>query len=160
MKIRTNYVSNSSSSSFLVSQDVSNITPCIKLSKEIWKALEKNYCNWDGEKLNLSEITQDWWLTSMVYDGENAYDKIVELQNTKHYLEGNDTPYDYYDNQKRYTVFKKDYNEFYIDNNDLFKNDDDIPEVLSLKKELEKILKNNSLNKSQKLNAISHLLEF
>jgi hypothetical protein len=32
MKIRNGYVSNSSSSSFLISEDVSDITDCIKLS--------------------------------------------------------------------------------------------------------------------------------
>ena len=56
MKIRTNYVSNSSSSSFLVAQDVSDFTPCIKLSEEIWKAIEANFIGYDDEKINLSEI--------------------------------------------------------------------------------------------------------
>ena len=160
MKIRTNYVSNSSSSSFLVSQDVSKVVPCVKLSEEIWKALDKNYCDWEGEKLNLSEFSQEWWLTSMIYDGDNAYNEILKLDNVKHYLEGNDTPYDYYDNEKKYTVLKKDYNEFYINNNDLCFNEDDIPDIISLRDKIKKVIKSSSFNKSQKLNMIDNLLNF
>lgn len=160
MKIRTNYVSNSSSSSFLVSQDVSEITPCIKLSEEIWKALEKNYRDWEGNTLNLSELSQEWWLTQLIYDGIIEYEKIIELKDTKQYLEGNDTPYDYYDNEKKYTVLKKDYNEFYINNNDLYFNEDDIPDIISLRDKIKKIIKSSSFNKSQKLNMIDNLLNF
>ena len=160
MKIRTNYVSNSSSSSFLVSQDVSNITDCIKLPKEIWEALDANYVDWNGNKLNLAKCSQDWWLTTLIYDGNEEYETISKLKNTKHYLDGNDTPYDFYDNENKYVVFKKNYSEFYVDNKDICYNEEDIPDVIKLRNQIKKIIKSSSFNKTQKLNMISNLLDF
>jgi hypothetical protein len=160
MKIRTNYVSNSSSSSFLVAHDVSNITECIKLPKEIWSALDANYIDWEGNKLNLSEFSQEWWLTTLIYDGEETYETISELKDSKSYLQGNDTPYDFYDNENGYIIFKKNNSEFYINNKDVCYNEDDIPDVIQLRDKIKKIIKSGVLNKTQKLSMIGNLLDF
>ena len=159
MKIRTNYVSNSSSSSFLVAKDYSDITPCIKLPDEIWKAIDKHYIDEDGTKLNLSEKSNEWWLTTLISDCSNEYSKIYNKKNSILYLDGHEEPYDWYDNPNSYTVFKKDFHEFFIKNHDLFYFDmSDIPSCIEMKETLKKILSNNHLNKTQKLNAIKDYL--
>lgn len=161
MKIRINYVSNSSSSSFLVPKDISNLTPCIKLSDEIWKAIENNYIDWEGNKFNLSEISNQWWLTNFISEWDINYDEVIKIEHIKHYMEGHEEPYDWYENQKAYTVFHKNCNNFFISNDDLFGiYDDDIPEVIKIKNKLNEIIKNSKLNKEQKLNAIQHFLSF
>ena len=161
MKIRTNYVSNSSSSSYLVPCDVSDIVPCIKLSEEIWKAMEKNFIDWDGNKLNLSEISNDWWLTSFINEWDSNHDEIQNVPNKIHYMSGNTEPYDYYDNSQEYTIIKKNYNNFFIANNDLFGvYDDDLPDIIQLRNKIKSILKSSNMNKAQKLEAIKHFVDF
>lgn len=160
MKIRKGYVSNSSSSSFLISKDVSDITDCIKLSQEIWKAIEKNYIDWDGNKLNLSELSNEWYLTSLISDCDKAYEKIWNMPNKILYIEGHDEPYDWFDNPKSYTVFRKNYIDYYIKNHDLIGiNNDDIPSCIEMRNKLTKIIKNSHLNKTQKLNIIKDYLQ-
>lgn len=161
MKIRTNFVSNSSSSSFLVSEDISKLIPCIKLPSEIWEAMERNYIDWEGNKLDLSSKSNEWWLTSFISEWDDNYDMVGQSKNHYRYMDGHEEPYDWYDNPEHYTVFKKHGRTFYISNDDLFGiYDDDIPNLIALKNKLTEIIKNNKLNKSQKLSAITHFLDF
>lgn len=160
MKVRTNYVSNSSSSSFLVSKDVSDITSCIKLPEEIWKNIEKYYVEEDGTRFNLSELSNEWWLTKLISEGDKAYEKIYDMSNAFMYLSGWEEPYDWFDNPKSYVVFKKNYENYYIKNHDLFGYyKEDIPSCIEMKNKLNEIIKNNHLNKSQKINAIKSFLD-
>ena len=164
MKIRSNYVSNSSTCSFLVSKDVSDFAPCIKLPEEIWKAIEKYYIDSDlVTKYNLSNISNEWWLTTLISDSSKEYDKLFDLLNKEKayiYLEGHEVPYDWYDNPKSYTVFKTNWYSFYVKNHDLFGfNEEDIPSCIYMKNKLTKILNNSYLNKTQKINAIKDYLQ-
>lgn len=163
MKTRFGYVSNSSSSSFLVPCNVEGRFSSIKLPKEIWKAIEENHVDWEGKKYNLSEESDEWWLTEFIPDSmEDAYEKISSIPNAHSYLEGSDAPYGWYDNdgEQRYVVFKDGETDFYVESSDLSGKDGGIPEVISLRKKVKSVLFNKSLNKTQKINALKDLFDF
>ena len=76
MKIRNNYVSNSSSSSFIITEDLTKYgINCIKLTSE-QKDLINGWQDW-GETIVL-DVDKDYYLTQFISDCTNLYDKISE----------------------------------------------------------------------------------
>lgn len=163
MKIRNGYVSNSSSSSFLVPVEIKGRISSIKLPKEIWKAIEKNHVEWNGEKFDMSS-SDEWWLTELISDCEEQYDTISKIEHAIPYLEGNDEPYGCYDEDgdKNYIKFKKDGQNFYVLTTDFIneRGGDDIPDSITLRDAAQKIFNTKSFNKTQKLNALRFLFNF
>lgn len=163
MKTRNGYVSNSSSSSFLVPQALSSHVNAIKLPEEIWRAIWKNHVEWDGKTFDMSASDQ-WWLTTMIPECDNAYEQIANIPHAIPYLEGNSMPYGCYedDSEKNYLKFHKDGEEFYVLISDFLNNDGkyDIPPAVTLRDNAKKIFNCKSMNKSQKLDALEHLFDF
>lgn len=163
MKIRSGYVSNSSSSSFLVPCEVSGRINSIKLPKEIWQSIEKNHLDWDGKKIDLS-ASDEWWLTEMVSDCLEEYSKISKIPHSVSYLEGNDEPYGCYDEggEKDYIQFRKDGQRFYVLASDFIGEggSSDIPESVQLRDAARRIFDSDALNKTQKLDALRKLFDF
>jgi len=156
MKTRMGYVSNSSSSSFLVTKDVSQFLPCIKLTREIADAVIQNHSDWDGKKLPF-ELGTDLWLTDFVYDCDDKKWEAVKDAGGVEYMEGHGDIYSCDDN---YITFKKNGDEFYIESQDIVDtNGNEVPNPAKIRDELLKILKNKSLNKSQQLGAVRHFLD-
>ena len=163
MKKRFSYVSNSSSSSFLVPHEVTGRVSSIKLPNEIWKAIEKNHIGWNGEKFNLSEESDEWWLTELVSDcWEEEYEAVSSIEHAHSYLEGSDAPYGWYENdgEKNYIVFKDGDTDFYVAAYDISGKDGGIPEIIDIREKAKGILYNKALNKTLKLNALKNLFDF
>ena len=86
-----NYVSNSSSSSFIVTKDLTlKGINCLKLSEEQKKLID-GYKNYD-EQISINP-EQDYWLTQFISDCSSLYDNIHDV-NHVYYQEGqlNETP--------------------------------------------------------------------
>lgn len=78
MKIRNNYVSNSSSSSFIVTEDISYLgINCLKLSEE-QKELINGFDSF-GDVIVL-DMNKDYYLTQFISDCTNLYDKLHEVE--------------------------------------------------------------------------------
>lgn len=78
MKIRLGYVSNSSSSSFLCSKDVSHLgVDCIKLSREQVIAMNA-ICTWDGTVIHKLDPDKEYYVTEYIPDYEYKYDNLKE----------------------------------------------------------------------------------
>jgi len=93
MKIRSNYVSNSSSSSFIVEKDLtSKGLPCLQLTEEQKKRI--NGSKFLGEIIEL-DLTKNYWLTPYIYDGNDRYDETIKTANAIEYDNGemSETPY-------------------------------------------------------------------
>ncbi len=104
MKIRSNYVSNSSSSSFIVEKDLtSKGLPCLQLTEEQKKRI--NGSKFLGEIIEL-DLTKNYWLTPYIYDGNDRYDEIKKSANAIEYDEGEMSEMPYND------IY---YNEYVID---------------------------------------------
>lgn len=91
MKIRTSYVSNSSSSSFIVCKDLSDKgISCLKLNDEQKKLINGTSVYDEVIKLDLSK---DFWLTQFIGGCDDKYDIIAEIDHIL-YQEGqlNETP--------------------------------------------------------------------
>ena len=163
MKKRYSFVSNSSSSSFLVPFKVEGRVSCIKLPKEIWKAIEKNHVEWDGKKFDMSK-SDEWWLTEMISDCDEKYSEISGIDGAIAYLEGNDMPYGCYetDGEKSFIKFKKDGEQFYVLVSDFIDENggDDIPESVKLRERAKKVLDSKVLTKTMKLNALKFIFDF
>lgn len=163
MKIRNGYVSNSSSASFLVPHKINGRITSVKLPEAIWKAMAEHGTDMDGNRLDLS-TSNEWWLTEMVSECLEEYSEINTMEGSVRYLDGNDSPYGWHDpdGEKYYTVFKKYGNEYYVLTSDLVGVDEnaDIPEIIKARDDVNKIMSNKSLNKSQKLNAIKRIFDF
>ena len=163
MKTRNGYVSNSSSSSFLVPKEPSRNIRSIRLPKEIWETIAKNHVEWDGKKFDLSS-SDEWWLTELVSDCSDEYQELLDIPNAVSYLEGNGMPYDCYEDEgeNEFIKFKKGGCTFYALLSDFIdaNGNDCIPDSLKLRERVRKILGSKTLNKSQKLDAISSLIDF
>ena len=98
MKTRAGYVSNSSSSSFLVPKEPSGRIGSIRLPREIWEAISRNHVEWNGEKHDMSS-SNEWWLTEMVSDCRDEFNELSSMKGSFAYLDGHDMPYKYYDDE-------------------------------------------------------------
>lgn len=164
MKLRSGFISNSSSSSFLMPMDVSNMgVECIKLSDEIIKCFKQYLTDFDGKNVDLS-ASNEWWLTTLVSDCEEHYGDLCRNGGIE-YLAGNECPYGWYDDDgpKRYIRLrgKSEYNEFFIAVGDLVgrAQQGQIPKGIEVKFFIEKILRSKAMNKTQKLLAIENYFE-
>ena len=164
MKLRKNFVSNSSSSSFLMPMDVSGMgVACIKLSNEVIECFRQYLTDFDGKKVDLS-ASKEWWLTELVSDCEENYGDLSKKGGIE-YLAGNEYPYGWYDDDgiKKYVRLRgrSDYNEFFIAVGDLIGRAEqgEIPDGLKVKFFSEKILRSKAMNKTQKLLAIENYFE-
>lgn len=96
MKVRTNYVSNSSSSSFIVKKDLSNIgVDCMKLTEEQLDLLA-GYKKWeDDDEVFNPEKNQEYYLTQYISDCSDNWEKVKEMDGTFEYSNGgHGGPYD------------------------------------------------------------------
>ena len=163
MKTRTGYVSNSSSSSFLVPKEPSGRISSIKLPREIWEAISRNHVEWNGEKHDMSS-SNEWWLTEMVSDCRDEFRELYDMEGSFTYLDGHDMPYGCYDDEgeKNFIKFRKNGCDFYVLLSDLIGADgtDDIPDSVKLRNDIRTILESKLMNKSQKLDAISSIIDF
>lgn len=163
MKTREGYVSNSSSSSFLVPKEPSGRISSIRLPREIWEAISRNHVEWNGEKHDMSS-SDEWWLTEMVSDCRDEFNELSSMKGSFTYLDGHDMPYGCYDDEgeKNFIKFRKNGCDFYVLLSDFIGADgtDDIPDSVNLRKSIRTILESKLMNKSQKLNAISSLIDF
>ena len=79
MKLRNFYVSNSSSSSFIVTKDLTDKgINCIKLTDQ-QKQLINGFNNWN--EIIVFDMSKDYYLTQFISDCTNKYDEII---NTEH----------------------------------------------------------------------------
>jgi hypothetical protein len=163
MKVRLNYVSNSSSSSFLVPKEPSGRISSIRLPREIWEAISRNHVEWNGEKHDMSS-SDEWWLTEMVSDCRDEFNELSSMKGSFTYLDGHDMPYGCYDDEgeKNFIKFRKNGCDFYVLLSDFIGADgtDDIPDSVKLRNSIRTILESKLMNKSQKLDAISSLIDF
>ena len=163
MKVRLNYVSNSSSSSFLVPKEPSGHISSIRLPREIWEAISRNHVEWNGEKHDMSS-SDEWWLTEMVSDCRDEFNELSSMKGSFTYLDGHDMPYGCYDDEgeKNFIKFRKNGCDFYVLLSDFIGADgtDDIPDSVKLRNSIRTILESKLMNKSQKLDAISSLIDF
>ena len=90
MKYRNGYVSNSSSSSFLVPKEPGGSINSIRLPREIWEAISRNHVEWNGERYDMSS-SSEWWLTEMVSDCRDEFKELSDMKGSFAYLDGNDT---------------------------------------------------------------------
>ena len=163
MKTRAGYVSNSSSSSFLVPKEPSGRISSIKLPREIWEAISRNHVEWNGEKHDMSS-SDEWWLTEMVSDCRDEFRELYDMEGSFAYLDGHDMPYGCYDDEgeKNFIKFRKNGCDFYVLLSDFIGADgtDDIKGSVKLRNDIRTILESKLLNKSQKLDAISSIIDF
>ena len=163
MKTRAGYVSNSSSSSFLVPKEPSGRISSIRLPREIWEAISRNHVEWNGEKHDMSS-SDEWWLTEMVSDCRDEFNELSSMKGSFTYLDGHDMPYGCYDDEgeKNFIKFRKNGCDFYVLLSDFIGADgtDDIPGSMKLRHDIRTILESKLLNKSQKLDAISSIIDF
>ena len=164
MKQRKAFVSNSSSSSFLMPMDVSSIgVNCIMLSDEIVRCFRKYLTDFEGKNVDLS-ASDHWWLTELIADCDSHYEELCEKGGIE-YLAGNEYPYGWYDEggEKRYVLLRggDEYNEFFVAIGDLIGKEQQgqVPNGIRAKFVVEKILRSKVLNKTQKLSAIEHYFE-
>ena len=126
MKIRIGYVSNSSSSSFLCSKDVSHLgIDCIKLSREQIIAMGA-ICNWDGEVIHKLDPDKEYYVTEYVSD---CMDKYYALKESEAYIceydnGGHGGPYD----EEMYNEYNTAFSSVYI------RKSDDVAEQMSFNK--------------------------
>ena len=143
MKVRNGYVSNSSSSSFLVPSKAE--LPCtvdaIKLPEDIWRRIEKYHADYDGKGIDLSSVSGEWSLTCLVSDCMPEYEKVSGIPGAVQYLEGDSIPYGAYDEGDDYVTFRKDGEEYWVLASDLIgTSEDDIPGEVWLRQKAREVL--------------------
>ena len=99
MKIRSSYVSNSSSSSFIITKDLNNKgLICLKLSKEQIKLINGSVVDigYQYPKEIELDLAKDYWLTEFIQYDDEKYDKIMMEKHYIIYCDGTTycTPYD------------------------------------------------------------------
>ena len=94
MKVRTNYVSNSSSCSWIVRKDLSEFgIGCIKLTIEQLNLI-KGYPDWDNNMFDFDE-NKEYWLTEFISDCYEHKYEIAKDNSVFHYDGGgHHGPYD------------------------------------------------------------------
>lgn len=76
MKIRSNYVSNSSSSSFIVTKDLSDLgISCLKLTRAQKEKINGSVC-YDEKVIIYPD--KDYWITEFINDGDDRKWDIIE----------------------------------------------------------------------------------
>lgn len=96
MKARNGYVSNSSSSSFIVKEDVSNLgISCIKLNKKQLELL-KGFKQWEDDAESFEPVeNQDYYLTEYIADCCDDWGKVRDMEGAFEYSAGgHGGPYD------------------------------------------------------------------
>lgn len=87
MKVRTNYVSNSSSCSWIVKKDLSELgIGCIKLTIEQLNLI-KGYPDWDNNMFDFDE-NKEYWLTEFISDCYEHKYEVAKENSVFHYSEG------------------------------------------------------------------------
>lgn len=103
MKMRNGFVSNSSSSSFIVKKDLSDKgISCLKLTDEQLKLMD-GYKQWEEDKETFHpEPGQDYYLTEFISDCDERWGEIRDMDGAFEYASGgHGGPYD-----------EEDYNEY------------------------------------------------
>jgi len=100
----------------------------------------------------------------MVSDCQDEFKELSDMEGSIAYLDGNDMPYGCYDDEgeKNFIKFRKNGYSFYVLLSDFIGADgkDDIPDSVKLRNGIRTILDSKLMNKSQKLDAISSLINF
>jgi hypothetical protein len=126
MKIRLGYVSNSSSSSFLCSKDVSYLgIDCIKLTKAQIIAMGAIY-DWDGALIHKLDPDKEYYITEYVSD---CLDKYYAFKESEAFIcaydnGGHRGPYD----EELYNEYNTAFSSVYI------RKSDDVAEQMSFHK--------------------------
>ena len=158
MKIRSGYVSNSSSSSFIVAAKPSSV-PALKLPKEYVDRLRKHAVDWDGKPLVLPP-GDELWLTAFVSDCRDG--DWDELKQGCAYMEGElaEEPRELADGDWRKSLvrLKSGYDEFYLRISDLTGGVDALPDGLRLREAVRDVLASKKMKQSEKLAAIASLV--
>lgn len=161
MKIRNGYVSNSSSSSFLISKENIDKIPgrfsYVKLDNEIIEAIKNNFVDWEGKKLDLSG-SDEWYLTQFISDSFEEYSEISKI-GVYFMSGGHGGPYG---DDNEYYILKKDTwgdDEIVVPIEIITeKNCPDICNGTNLKKTILNILKKKSISNDDKITMIKNLL--
>lgn len=155
MKTRSGYVSNSSSSSFIIDFDSTyNGISCVKLSSEIVRMLRENATDADDKKMELTD-NKTWYLTQFVNDcDDDHYDKVAN--NGIRYMDGGFTA-PYGEEENYIIIYNSCKDEFFIDKNDLVNSIDGAPTAIELSKQIKDILK-SKINAKTKLQCIENLV--
>lgn len=96
MKLRNGYVSNSSSSSFIVTKDLSDMgISCIKLTAKQIELL-KGFKQWEEDKDVFNPVeNQDYYLTEYIADCDKRWEQLKDMKDTFEYsCGGHGGPYD------------------------------------------------------------------
>ncbi|MFA6889900.1 MAG: hypothetical protein WCQ80_02630 [Bacilli bacterium] len=155
MKTRMCYVSNSSSSSFIIDFDTSDEgISCVKLSSEIVRCLQEHASDANFKKLELN-LDKCWYLTEFINDCDNKnYDYVSK--NGIRYMDGGFR--EPYGDEDQYIILKnKSHDEFYLDKEDLVGHTDCVPAGVELSLKVQNVLK-SKLTQKQKLECISELV--
>ena len=165
MKQRVSFVSNSSSSSFLLpSLPDENLTQChvgyYELPKEYVELIEKNHFNWKGEHLELSGKSDKWYLTTILSDCMEDYGKIADYPGAVEYEEWHGEP-DMYMDEGEVVTFHRGYDDFYLLSSDFVGfGKDGIPDIVSLRESANRIFEDKHLTATKKLYALKKLFEY
>jgi len=156
MRIRNGYVSNSSSSSFLVPGEKAKDfkIPMYRLPDDMWRAIDRNHVTWDGKPLNLAEKSSEWWLTELYSDCNDLYGELADAG--VGYLDGHMEPYGYEAGDCEYFVVHDGDCEYFVPMGDLTGISGPVP-LARLVKAVREVL-DGKMKMSDKLRAIRDII--